>query len=83
MSGTAQLDATATGYFTVTKVEFYLVGASQHETLIGTGRSTDYGWTTRWDTTTVANGTYTLRSVAYDGDGDRQTSAGVSVTVSN
>ena len=39
LSSTAVLDALVTGYFKVTKVEFYLTGASQHDTLIGTGEN--------------------------------------------
>jgi hypothetical protein len=83
LSGTTPLDAKVAGYFTVTKVDFYLTGASQHDTLIGTGTSTTFGWTTRWNTTTVANGKYTLQSVAYDAGGNSGKSAGVSITVSN
>ena len=83
LSGSTFLVATATSYFSVTKVEFYLTGGSQHDALIGTGRPTNYGWITGWNTTTVANGTYTLQSVAYGAGGISGTSAGVSITVSN
>ena len=83
LSGSTVLLATATGYFSVTKVEFYLTGGSQHDTLIGTGRPTNYGWITGWNTTTVANGTYTLQSVAYGAGGISGTSASVPITVSN
>ena len=83
LSSTAVLDALVTGYFKVTKVEFYLTGASQHDTLIGTARTTPYGWVTRWNTTTVANGTYTLQSVAYDVAGRSGHSNGISIIVKN
>lgn len=83
LSRTSLLDAKATGYFKVTRVQFYLTGGSQKSTLIGTGRSTPFGWATRWDTTTVANGKYTVQSVAYDAGGVTGKSAGVSITVSN
>jgi hypothetical protein len=83
LSHNAVLDAKAVGYFTVTKVEFRLTGGSQHDTLIGTGGLTRFGWITRWNTTTVANGTYTLQSVAYDAGGRSEKSAAISVTVSN
>ena len=36
-----------------------------------------------WDTTTVANGTYTLTAVARDTSGNTATSASVVVTVDN
>ena len=73
LSGTAVLDATATGYFTVTKVEFYLTGGitTRHADRYGPGQA-PIGWITRWNTTTVANGTYTLQSVAYDAGGTQR-----------
>ncbi len=83
LSSTAVLDALVTGYFKVTKVEFYLTGASQHDTLIGAARQTTYGWITGWNTTTVANGTYTLQSVAYDVAGRSGHSNGITITVNN
>ena len=84
LSGNAVLDAKAVGYFTVTKVEFRLTGGSQHDTLIGTGVGlTRFGWITRWNTTTVANGTYTLQSVAYDVAGRSGHSNGITITVKN
>ena len=83
LSGAAVLGAWATGYFLVTKVEFYLTGASQHDTLIGTATRTPYGWAIRWNTTTVANGTYQLQSVAYDVAGRSGHSNGITITVKN
>ena len=77
------LDARATGYFKLTQVKFYLTGVTHHDTLIGTAIATPFGWFTRWNTTTVANGKYQLRSVASDAGGFSGTSAGVSITVSN
>jgi multisubunit Na+/H+ antiporter MnhB subunit len=83
LSGSAPLFAFPSSYFAVTKVEFYLTGGSQHDALIGIGRPTPLGWATRWNTTTVANGTYTLQSVAHNAGGMSATSAPVSITVSN
>ena len=83
LSGSTVLVAQTTSYFSVTKVEFHLTGGSQHDTLIGTATPTLYGWVTEWNTTTVANGTYSLRGVAYGAGGISGTSASVSITVSN
>jgi hypothetical protein len=84
LSGNALLDASVRGYyFSVTKVEFYLTGASQHDTLIGTATRTYFGWEFRWNTTTVANGTYHLQSVAYDVAGRSGHSNGITITVKN
>ena len=41
----------------VTKVEFLLT-EQDHHVLIDGGISTSYGWIAKWNTTTVANGTY-------------------------
>ncbi len=40
-------------------------------------------YTTTWNTTTVSNGSHTLRAVARDAAGNASTSAGATVTVSN
>ena len=42
-----------------------------------------YGWLARWNTATVANGTYTVQSVAYGVTGQITTSPGVVVHVAN
>lgn len=76
VSGTITVSANASDNVGVTNVEFY-AGAS----LIGSDSSSPYSIS--WNTTTVANGTYTLTSKAYDAAGNSASSAGVSVTVSN
>lgn len=83
LSGTAVLDARATAWVRVTKVKFYLTGRPQHDSLIGAGRLTIAGWITQWNTTSVANGTYSLQSIAYDASGASILSKGISITVKN
>lgn len=83
LAGSQYLDATAFDYGSVTKVEFHLTGGSLNKTLIATATPTIYGWLAGWNTTTVANGTYTLQSEAYDAAGLTGYSAGVTVTVNN
>jgi hypothetical protein len=83
VSGTTLLDATATGFYRVTKVEFRLTGGALNNALIATGTPTYYGWLAKWNTTTVPNGTYTIKSVAYDASGNSGQSAGVTITVAN
>ena len=65
LSGTELLVATATDLSGVSGVRFELTGGPVHGTVIGTGRPSFSGWLSHWDTTSVSNGTYTLRSVAY------------------
>jgi len=60
----------------VTKVEFYLDGA-----LKSTSTTSPYSWS--FNTTTVANGSHSLVSKAYDAAGNIGTSTTVTVTVNN
>jgi hypothetical protein len=82
LSGTTLLDAGATAWVRVTKVEFLLT-EQDHHVLIDGGISTSYGWIAKWNTTTVANGTYSLQSIAYDASGSSRLSKRVPITVKN
>ena len=77
------LSAIATDTIGVTRIDFHLTSNSVPDELIGTGTPTLAGWLYHWNTKSVANGTYTLRSVAYGADGKSARSAGVEVTVRN
>lgn len=84
VSGTSSpLDATASA--NVTYVAFELSGGTINgEQLIATAALTYYGWVVEWNTTSVPNGTYQLRSVAsYSPYFSGGTSATVTVTVAN
>jgi subtilisin family serine protease len=77
LSGTVLLQATASDdRGTVSKVEFYL-----GSTLLGSATTAPFSFS--WNTTTKANGAYTLKSRAYDPAGNNTSSATVSITVSN
>lgn len=76
VSGTINVTADATDNVGVTKVEFYLDGA-----LAASDTSSPYEWS--WNTTTVADGSHSLSSKAYDAAGNVGSSAATSVTVSN
>jgi hypothetical protein len=85
LKGTAAvLDAAAAGASPVTGVTFDLSGGSLPKpVVVGTAIPTLYGWIAFWNTTTVANGTYSLQSVATDTGGTTATSPKITVTVSN
>jgi hypothetical protein len=83
LSGTVALDALSADDVPVTKVTFDLSGGSRTDELIGTARATCCGWVTRWKTTSVANGTYTLRSEAYIASGKHSYSPAITITVRN
>jgi hypothetical protein len=77
VTGTAvQLTADATDDVGVTEVEFLEAG-----NLLGTATSAPYSFS--WDTTTVANGSYSLTARARDAAGNVTVSAVVTVTVAN
>jgi hypothetical protein len=80
LSGTAAtLDANASN---ATSVEFVLSGGSYSNQVIGTATPTYYGWLYGWNTTTVPNGAYTLRSEAFNSTGSAFSSS-VNITVNN
>ncbi len=84
LSGTsAVLEATASDVGGVTALEFHATDAGANDTLIGSATLTMDGWTYTWDTTTIANGTYTLTSIAHDGAGNTGTSPPITVTIAN
>jgi hypothetical protein len=70
------LSATASDASGITEVRFLLDGAA-----IGSDMTAPYEFD--WDTTTVADGIYTLRAEAVDAAGNTSQSAEVSVTVDN
>ena len=66
VSGTTILDASAAG---ATRVEFRISGGSDGFSgpVLCTATSTPYGWSCRWRSTTVPNGSYVLLSEGFDG----------------
>lgn len=76
VSGTTTLSASATDNVGVSRVEFYL-GSS----LLGSSTASPY--TYAWNTTGVANGSYSLTTRAYDAAGNVGTSSAVAVSVNN
>ncbi|WPB82347.1 Ig-like domain-containing protein [Archangium violaceum] len=76
LRGTVPVSATASDAVGVTKVEFYA-----GTTLLGTSTIAPYA--VSWDTTTVASGSVTLTTKAYDAVGNVSVSAARTVTVDN
>ena len=83
MSGNTLLDAAASDPGGVAKVQFALTGGALNQAVLGTAVPTLYGYLFSFNTTTVANGTYTLQSVASDTAGNTGYSPGIQVTVNN
>nr|WP_250546408.1 Ig-like domain-containing protein [Geobacter sulfurreducens] len=76
VSGTVAVNATASDNVGVSKVEFYV-----NNVLKATDTTAPYSYS--WDTTSVANGAYTLVAKAYDAAGNVGQSSSTSVTVNN
>jgi hypothetical protein len=76
INGTVSVTATASDNVGVAKVEFYVNASLQ-----ATDTSSPYSFS--WNTTSVANGSYTLSAKAYDAASNVGSSANVSVTVNN
>jgi Bacterial Ig domain/Pentapeptide repeats (8 copies)/HYR domain len=83
LAGAPYLDAAASSPVGVTNVVFELSGNGLTDQVIGTATPTLFGWVAKWNTTSVANGTYSLQSVATDTEGFQTTSAPITVTVNN
>jgi hypothetical protein len=84
LSGTKLLDAKATdGSAKVTKVEFVLTGRSVSDKVIAVASRSLFGWIAKWNTAGLADGTYTLQSVAYDSANRSSRSRGTRVVVDN
>jgi peptidoglycan/LPS O-acetylase OafA/YrhL len=67
----------------VTKVEFEVTGNSLRSAPIGTATLVHGFWALSWNTTRVPNGTYTVRSVAYNSAGGHSVSKIITVRVAN
>jgi hypothetical protein len=82
VSGTSQvLDAAASP--AASQVQYEITGGTLSDSVIATATPTYYGWLATWDTTKVANGTYTLQSVASFPGGVSATSTSVTIVVNN
>jgi len=76
LTGAATISADASDNVGVARVDFYA-----GSTLIGSDTTSPYS--VSWNTTSVANGSYSLTSRAFDGAGNSANSGAVSVTVDN
>lgn len=82
VSGTSNLlDAAASSG--ASQVRYEITGGSLADSVIATGTPTYYGWLALWNTTMVANGSYSLQSVASYAGGVTVTSSAVNINVDN
>ncbi len=81
LEGRQYLVAAASAGLGLRKVVFQITGMGR--TFQETANRFLYGWLAGWNTATVANGTYTVRSEAYGSAGQSSLSAAVVVHVKN
>jgi hypothetical protein len=67
----------------VSQVDVLATGGTLHSTNIGSATLSLDGWQVKWDTTTVANGAYTLTSAGYNSSGQTDQSFPITVHVKN
>lgn len=77
------LGAQASQQYGVTRVTFAVTDRSGNRVFVGNASLTYYGWIDLWNSNTVPDGSYVVRSTAYDAIGNHATSAPVSFRVHN
>jgi hypothetical protein len=82
VSGVSQLLDAAVSPM-ASQVHYEISGGTLTDSIVAAATPTYYGWLARWNTTTVANGTYSLQSVASYPGGENVTSSPVTIMVSN
>jgi peptidoglycan/LPS O-acetylase OafA/YrhL len=77
------LDAIASDNIAISKVQFVLTGGMYNRSVIGAARSTLGGFILVWNSESVPNGTYSLRSLATTEARSTKYSRGITVTIRN
>ncbi len=77
VSGSVNVEASATDDVGVTKVEFYIDDIHQ------TPDDSSAPYSFNWNTSSVTNGAHTLKAIAFDNASHSTTSSSVTITVSN
>ncbi len=67
----------------IARVTFQITDAAHKTTVIGSGAYSGNLWLLQWNTKLVPDGTYVLRSIAYNAAGNSSTSKGLTVGVAN
>ena len=81
--GKQVLDVVASDWYDVTRVDYVLGGPGREDTTVATGSRTTDGWLSRWNTSTVPNGSYTITATVHDSAGRSVGTPPVAVRVEN
>jgi hypothetical protein len=82
-TGTHALATTASFNVGVARVKFRVTGGTLRHAVVGTAESSGAFWGWLWNTSEVPNGTYEVRSIAYDSAGASSVSKAITVRVVN
>ena len=83
LNGLVFLDAVASDEYGIVRLVYVVSGNGFNDVKIATAKPIVYGWFGWWNTSTVPNGNYELRTVAYNATGKSGRSRPVSVRVDN
>jgi hypothetical protein len=83
VKGTRPLVAVPAFHLGVARAEFEITRSGRTSVVIGPAVSRSGLWGLYWHTKDVPNGTYVIRSIAYNSAGDRSISPGITVRVAN
>jgi peptidoglycan/LPS O-acetylase OafA/YrhL len=83
LKGTELIGGYSAFHDNIARVTFQITDSAHKTTDIGSGTYGGNIWLTRWNTKLVPNGTYVLRSIAYNSDGDRSISKGLTIKIKN
>jgi hypothetical protein len=81
--GTYFLDAEPSFYSGVRRMAFEVTGRRSKKTVMYQATFSPFGWYYQWDTTQVADGTYSVRAIAHKGAGKSKDSQAVTIKVAN
>ena len=83
ITGTSTLEASAKAFYgvSISEVQFTLTGGSYNKTVIGTATLSGHKYVYAWDSTSVPNGNYKVRSLATDAAGNTTYSDPIKITV--
>jgi peptidoglycan/LPS O-acetylase OafA/YrhL len=83
LKGSTPLSSLTSYNLGMNNVQYRISGPTVHNAAIGNAVFGADGWLFYWNTASVPNGTYTLRSVVSNAAGDHASSKGVTVRVAN
>jgi hypothetical protein len=83
LHGEQILDLFVSDPFDVTRIDYVLSGPDREQATLASASRTKYGWVTKWNTSTVPNGSYSIRAKVGDSGGRSVWTSPVEVLVEN